>query len=70
MAGELNIVGNNRCRFLTSKEMFYRDVDYSAPFRSSSGNGWCAQTQCSTGPDGKLVEAANCDSSRSCFQGV
>lgn len=71
MAETLNILGHERCRFLTHKEMFYRETDIGpAGPRSSSGHFWCSLTQTIQGPDGALVEHQKCKPGRSCYSGV
>ena len=71
MAEELNIQGQSRCRHLTCKEMFYKEVTGSAVPRSASGHFWCALTQHHQGPDGKLVDTHECSKNgRSCYDSV
>ncbi len=71
MAEQLNILGQGRCRYLTSKEMFYKDVSGSGVPRSASGHFWCALTQAIQGPDGQLVDDRQCSKAgRSCYQSV
>ncbi len=71
MAEELNILGQSRCRYLTSKEMFYKDVSGTGVPRSASGHFWCALTQTIQGPDGQLVDSHECtQSGRACYESV
>ena len=57
----------NLCPALRSKDMFiWVEPDVDAQ-RVHSGIFWCLYTQGPLGPDGKLAEPGNCDSSeRSC----
>jgi hypothetical protein len=68
MAETSDTLVTQRCRFLTSKEMFY-DIgqDASAP-QPGSGLFWCSQTQNCLGPDGSGVHAKDCGPNRSCYQ--
>ncbi len=70
MAEQTNLTGQARCRFLTCKEMFYKDIVGDGVPHSGSGNFWCSMTQTIQGPDGKLVEPHECNRERTCYQGV
>ena len=70
MAEQLNVL-QHRCRYLTSKEMFYKEVTDTAVPRSGSGHFWCALTQHHQGPDGKLVDTQTCAKhGRTCYESV
>ncbi len=70
MAETFHIVGNERCRFLHHKEMFYETEDRPAGHRSGNELYWCAQTQTCLGPDGQMVDDRNCRPGRGCYDGV
>ena len=68
MAETLNRPGHERCRFLTSKEMFVDlERDPSSPHGAGSGLFWCSQTQTCIGPDGKTVHTLDCTPGRNCY---
>ena len=70
MAETLNILGHERCRFLSNKEMFYEvEPDLSGPHRGS-GLFWCSKTQTCLGPDGQMVDERECQPGRSCYDRV
>ena len=57
----------NLCLGLRSKEMFTWAEHDPSQERTYSGYFWCLHTQTCLGPDGKIVEPAECDSpGRSC----
>ncbi len=68
--GSLNIVGHERCRFLTSKEMLLDVERDPSELASDSGPFWCALTQTCLGPDGQLADDRGCSHGRSCYDGV
>lgn len=69
MAEQQTDTGQTRCRFLSCKEMLYRDLPADEAPHSESGF-WCSLTQRVQGPDDKLVGAEECTSARRCFEGV
>ena len=71
MAEPTNLpVVQNDCRFLRSKEMYVdAEPDPTVP-SGRSGHFWCVHTQTVIGPDGKVVDEENCQSSRMCFESI
>ena len=70
MAETLPILGHERCRFLTHKEMFYETGREPSGRRSGSELFWCSQTQTCLGPDGQMVDDRACSPGRACYEGV
>jgi hypothetical protein len=68
MAEQLKVTGQNRCRFLACKEMFFKETAGGALPESESGYYWCLLTQTLQGPDGKLVGREECGERRNCHQ--
>lgn len=62
--------GHERCRFLTSKEMFYEVAQDASAHQGGSGLFWCSQTQSCLGPDGKSVHCDDCKPGRGCYDAV
>jgi hypothetical protein len=57
----------NLCSALRTKNMFYQTEPQPDAQNVHTGIFWCLYTQGPLGPDGKLAEPGNCDSSeRSC----
>jgi hypothetical protein len=56
------------CRNLRSHDMYFHGAE-AAGFDYSSGSYWCLCTQQTTGPDGRVVDAQECNSVRTCFKG-
>lgn len=68
MAEELN--RQDPCRFLTCKEMFYKETVAGQLPHSGSGVFWCTVTQRLQGPDGQIAGKEECGSHRTCFESV
>ncbi len=60
---ELNVIQPQRCDNLRWKGLFH-SVDAQPDEHSVF---WCAKTQFAFGPDGKFVDNAECNPSRSCY---
>lgn len=54
------------CKYLRSKEMYYQSSSVEDPF--ASGLYWCTRTHETFGPDGELVNDAECKPGRKCFE--
>jgi hypothetical protein len=67
MAEEMKPTGQPHCRFLTCKEMFYKDIPAGELPHSETGF-WCSLTQRIQGPDDKIVGAEECTDERTCFE--
>ncbi len=70
MAEELKTIPQAPCRFLTCKEMFYKDSAAGQLPHSGSGIFWCALTQRLQGPDGNIASGEECGSHRTCYDSV
>ena len=68
MAEQTNSTARVPCRFLTCKEMFYKESVAGELPHSGSGHFWCALTQRLQGPDDKIAGREECGSHRSCYQ--
>jgi hypothetical protein len=68
MAEQENNNEQSCCRYLTCKEMFYRDLAPGQVPRNGSGNFWCSLTQTLQGPDNKIAGPEECGPDRNCFE--
>jgi hypothetical protein len=72
MPNDLNVIRQPACMHLRSKGMYVTGLvdpaDDVEPH--SDGYCWCNQTQHVLGPDDQLVDRANCNSGRTCYQAI
>jgi hypothetical protein len=64
---EANAKSGFPCKFLRNKEMYYQSPGQPED-AFSGGVYWCLQTQDGRGPDGQMVEAAECGPGRACYK--
>ncbi|MEM7305864.1 MAG: hypothetical protein AAF682_04305 [Planctomycetota bacterium] len=60
------------CTDVRSKKTYFLDAPAQSEddILDGSGRVWCRRTMQSVGPDGELVDPADCQRGRSCFHGV
>ncbi len=66
----LTVIGNQRCELLRWKGLYIEAEWDPTVQHSNTRDFWCQTTHNCLGPDGKVADEYECNSSRTCYRSL